>query len=92
MRGLSARVPSILSTVLARGAKLPRANVEDQMPMLVGWVQSHLRVKTESRYWLDGQAREDPGSGVLAEAFRKARAAKEEMPADLLLHIELAWP
>ncbi|MCY1037025.1 hypothetical protein OV207_36680 [Corallococcus sp. BB11-1] len=85
-------VQGFLSTVLARGAKLPRSNVEEQMPMLAGWVQSHLRVKTESRYWLDDQARAEPGSGVLGEAFREARAAKVEMPVDPLLHIDLAWP
>ncbi|RUO89272.1 hypothetical protein D7Y11_31160 [Corallococcus sp. AB018] len=59
--------------------------------MLAGWMQSHLSVKTESRYWLDGQARADPGCGVLGEAFREARTAKVEMPADPLPHIDLAW-
>jgi hypothetical protein len=78
--------------VLARVAKLPRSNVEEQMPMLAGWVRSHLRVKTESRYWLDGQARAAPDIGVVGEAFREVRTAKEEMPADPLLHIDLTWP
>jgi hypothetical protein len=85
-------VHGFLSTMLARVAKLPRSIVEEQMPMLVGWVQSHLRVKTESRYWLDGQARAAPDIGVVGEAFREARTAKEEMPADPLLHIDLTWP
>ncbi|QDF03342.1 hypothetical protein BHS04_08980 [Myxococcus xanthus] len=60
--------------------------------MLAGWVQSHLRVKTESRYWLDGQARAVPDIGVVGEAFWAARASKVELPADPLLHIDLAWP
>ncbi|MCP3167315.1 hypothetical protein [Myxococcus qinghaiensis] len=85
-------VHGFLSGMLARGAKVPRSNVEEQMPMLAGWVQSHLRAETESRYWLDGQARASPDIGVLGEAFRAALAAKVEMPADPLLHIELAWP
>lgn len=85
-------VHGFLSTVLARGAKLPRANVEEKMPLLADWVQSHLRVKTESRHLLDGQARAVPDIGVLGEAFREARAAKEEMPADPLLHFDLVWP
>ncbi|WP_246137230.1 hypothetical protein [Myxococcus llanfairpwllgwyngyllgogerychwyrndrobwllllantysiliogogogochensis] len=85
-------VHGFLSAILARGAKTPRSNVEEQMPMLAGWVQSHLRAETESRYWLDGQARASPDIGVLGEAFRAARAAKVEMPADPLLHIELGWP
>ncbi|WP_342380045.1 hypothetical protein NVS55_10825 [Myxococcus stipitatus] len=58
--------------MLARGAKLPRSNVEEQMPMLAGWVQSHLRAETESRYWLDGQARAAPDIAVLGEAWRAA--------------------
>ncbi|WP_143043216.1 hypothetical protein [Myxococcus virescens] len=78
------------STVLARGAKLPRSNVEEQMPMLAGWVQSLLRVKTESRYWLDGRVRADPDIGIVGAAFRAAQTAKVEMPADTLLHIDLA--
>lgn len=65
-------VHRFLSAMLARGAKLPCSNVEEQMPMLAGWVRSHLRVKTESRYWLDGPARADPSGGVLGEAFREA--------------------
>ncbi|WP_194863208.1 hypothetical protein [Myxococcus sp. AB036A] len=77
--------------MLARGAKLPRFNVEEQMPMLVCWVQSHLHAETESRYWLDGQARAAPDIGVVGEAFRAARTAKVEMPADPLVHIDLAW-
>lgn len=85
-------VHGFLSEMLARGAKLPRSNVEEQMLMLAGWVQSHLRAETESRYWLDGQARAAPDIGVLGDAFRAARAAKVEMPADPLLHIDLAWP
>ncbi|NOK02930.1 hypothetical protein [Myxococcus sp. CA018] len=80
------------SKVLARGAKLPRSIVEEQMPMLADWVQSHLRAETESRYWLDGQARAAPDIGVVGEAVRAARASKVEMPADPLLHVELAWP
>ncbi|MFY1824454.1 hypothetical protein ACN47A_00930 [Myxococcus fulvus] len=85
-------VHGILRAMLARGAKMPRSNVEEQMPMLAGWVQRHLRVKTESRYWLDGQARADPDIGVVGEVFRTARTAKVEMPADPLLHIDLTWP
>ncbi|WP_228565442.1 hypothetical protein [Myxococcus sp. AB036A] len=85
-------VHGFFSVMLARGAKLPRSNVAEQMPMLAGWVQSHLRAETESRYWLDGQARAAPDIGVLGEAFRAARAAKVELAADPLLHIELAWP
>ncbi|QDE95974.1 hypothetical protein BHS05_08940 [Myxococcus xanthus] len=42
--------------------------------------------------WLDGQARAAPDIGVLGEAFRTARTTKVKMPADPLLHIELAWP
>ncbi|WNZ60966.1 hypothetical protein QEG98_34405 [Myxococcus sp. MxC21-1] len=30
-------VHGFLSAVLARGAKLPRSNDEEQMPMLAGW-------------------------------------------------------
>ncbi|TQF11413.1 hypothetical protein FJV41_34335 [Myxococcus llanfairpwllgwyngyllgogerychwyrndrobwllllantysiliogogogochensis] len=85
-------VHDLLSVMLARGAKLPHSNVEEQMPMLAGWVQRHLRAETESCYWLDGQARAAPDIGVMDEAFRAARAAKAEMPADPLLHIDLAWP
>ncbi|WNZ60948.1 hypothetical protein QEG98_34310 [Myxococcus sp. MxC21-1] len=85
-------VHGFLSRGLARGSKLPRANVEEQVPMLAGWVQSHVRVETESRYWLDGQVRAAPGIGVLGEAFRAARAAKMEMPAAPLLYNDLAWP
>ncbi|CAM4282504.1 hypothetical protein [Corallococcus exiguus] len=85
-------VHGFLSVMLACDAKLPRSNVEEQMPILVGWVQSHLRTETESRYWLDGQARTAPDIGVLGEAFLAARTAKVEMPADPLLHIDLAWP
>jgi len=59
-----------LGAMLARGAKLPRSNVEEQMPILAGWVQSHLRAETESRYWLDGQARAAPDIGVVGDAFR----------------------
>lgn len=43
-------VHGFLSAVLSRGAKGPRSNVEEQMPMLAGRVQSHLRVQPESRY------------------------------------------
>ncbi len=53
-------VHGFFTMMLTRGAKLPRAIVEEQMPMVAGWVQSHLCAETESRYWLDGQAR---GSG-----------------------------
>lgn len=48
-------VHGFLSAMLARGAEVPRSNVEEQMPMLAGWVQSHMRAETESRYWLAGQ-------------------------------------
>ncbi|WP_253816522.1 hypothetical protein [Myxococcus xanthus] len=85
-------VHGFLSAMLARGAKLPRSNVEEQMPMVAGWVQSHLRAETESRFWLDGQARAAPDIGVLSEAFREARTAKVERSADPLVHIDLAWP
>ncbi|MBN8468809.1 hypothetical protein JYJ95_20090 [Corallococcus exiguus] len=60
--------------------------------MLAGWGQSHVRVETESRYWLDGQARAASSLAWLGVAFRAARAAKMEMPADPLLYSELAWP
>ncbi|ABF87040.1 hypothetical protein MXAN_1804 [Myxococcus xanthus DK 1622] len=53
---------------------------------------NHLRAETESRYLLDDQARAASSIGVLGEAFRAARASKVEMPADPLLHIDLAWP
>ncbi|WP_408891620.1 hypothetical protein ACJ2CR_19345 [Myxococcus faecalis] len=45
-------VHRFLSLMLARGAKLPRSNVEEEMPMLAGWLQNHLRA--ESHYWLGG--------------------------------------
>ncbi|QAT83409.1 hypothetical protein EJ065_1811 [Corallococcus coralloides] len=60
--------------------------------MLAGWAQRLLRAETESRYWLDGRVRADPDVGVVGEAFRAARAAKVEMPADPHLHIDLVWP
>ncbi|NRD68426.1 hypothetical protein HRD49_42545 [Corallococcus exiguus] len=85
-------VHGFLRAMLARGAKIPRSNVEEQMPMLAGWVQTLLRSETASRYWLDGQARAAPDIGVVGEAFRAARTAKVEMPAVPLLHIDLAWP
>ncbi|MCP3058114.1 hypothetical protein LXT21_04925 [Myxococcus sp. K38C18041901] len=93
--GLTVRASAVhgfFSVMLARGTKLPRANVEEQMPMLAGWVQSLLRAETESRYWLDGRVLADPAVGVVGEAFRASRAAKVEMPADSLLQRELAWP
>ncbi|RYZ38298.1 MAG: hypothetical protein EOO71_24545 [Myxococcaceae bacterium] len=64
-------VHGFLSVMLARGAKLPRSSVEEQMPMLAGWVQSHLRAETERRYWLTRSPevpRQTPAACTASEA------------------------
>ncbi|WP_223644434.1 hypothetical protein [Corallococcus sp. EGB] len=84
-------VHDFLGRLLERAGKLPRATVEEQLPLVAGWLHGHLRAHSTSRYWLDETVRADPELGVLGEAYRKHRAAKAPLAEDTSLHMDLEW-